>query len=518
MRSLRLVLPDQQQPLTADPGPPAPQAQEPPPEVEEGISTAGNSLWLLTSQGVTILASSGIAILAVRVLSVSAWGHYSSVMALIAIATVFASSGVGTLALREMTTGVDRQATVLGASLATVAASAAVVCVLLIPIAFAIGFTSSTIVLVAIALPLCFLQPALTLMQAAFNARSSLHLAARFQLLQNGLLVVTAVAVLLGGASAAGLIIATVTSAAAALVAALALLKRRLGLRPGVTVSAHTVWRYVRMAWPLATIGIATIIYSQVDVLMLTALRGPRAVAHYTVPYNLVIVTSFIPSAISLAFFPALTAALAKDRDKVPEGFLFVIRLFLFISVPISIFLGIAGSDLLSLIFGARYRSAGTVLVLMAPVPVIAFQIYAFWYPVLAAHEERRFLRIRVGGLALNIAMNAVLIPLYGAPGAAASWVVSELFTALAQVVVVQRRVFRIPSRALLTRPVVAAVIATPVGVLTALASPILGAFVGAVLYVVILLFSGYIGIHELAPVLRAFSVPRFGIPKTNTH
>jgi O-antigen/teichoic acid export membrane protein len=479
-------------------------APPPPSGPSELAAPLQGSAWLLVSQGVGLAGSAGVAVVAVRLLSVAAWGHYATVMALIAVATVFANSGIGALTLREMSAEAERSSEILGIGLLAVAVTGTVTGALLIPVALAAGLGRAQIGLVALAIPLCFLQAGTAQTQAALGARESLPLAARSQSVGNGLYIVLALGALFAGLDAGGLIVANVVATAAGLVAAIVLLARRRSIRPRFAATAHSVAHYVRAALPLASIGIVTIAYDRLDVVMLSALRGPRAVAHYTVPYNLVALSAFIPSVVSLAFFPSVSRVLSAARDSAPAGFLFVVRLFLLLSVPLAIVVGFAGSDLLTLVFGHRYARSAHILAVMAATPVVTFQIYAFWYPVLAARQERRVFWIRLGGLALNLAANAVLIPLYGAIGAAVSWIAAETATALAQCLVVHRYVFPLPIRSLLARPAAAAAAAVLLAGLISRQSPLAGACLGAALYTGALLLWRYVRLRELAPVLHA--------------
>ena len=82
----------------------------------------------------------GITILAVRLVSVSAWGHYTTALAFITIATVFASAGVATHALREMSDDIERQGAILGTGLTAIAGVAVLAAVAVVPIAAAFGY------------------------------------------------------------------------------------------------------------------------------------------------------------------------------------------------------------------------------------------------------------------------------------------------------------------------------------------------------------------------------------------
>src|SRR5262249_50982390 len=151
--------------------------------------------------------------------------------------------------------------------------------------------------------------------------------------------------------------------------------------------------------------------------------------------------------------------------EEAADRFLFVVRAFLVISVPLAIVLAVSAPVVLPLLFGSRYTSSVHVLQILAATPIVAFQIYAFWYIVFAARRERVVLVFQIVGLLFNVVLNALLIPPFGPAGAAWSWLAAETLLAALQVYLVHRYLFPIPFRALLARPALAALVVTPVAV-----------------------------------------------------
>jgi O-antigen/teichoic acid export membrane protein len=463
-----------------------------------------NSSWALISQVMGGAVTAGVTILAVRTVSVSAWGNYATALALIAIATVFASSGITTLALREMSDDVERQNSILGTCLAAIGAVAVVTAIATVPIAVAFGYSRAVIALVLLALPLIYLQPALSLLQVSLNARHALYLAARFSILQSVVFGLGAVLALRLGLGAPGLVVATVIAAMVGAVAALVLLRKHFAVWPNAKTVRRDAVSYLRAATPLAGIGIATILYGHVDILMLSLLDGADAVARYSVAYNVIVLTAVIPSVVAAAFFPVLNRAVRQGGvDEASAPFFFTVRVFLLISVPLAIVLAVSAPVVLPLVFGSRYESSVDLLQILAATPVATFQIYASWYVIFAARRERPILAFQTVGLLFNVVLNALLIPPFGPAGAAWSWLAAETLVAALQISLVHRYLFPIPYRQLFARPALAALVVAPVAVLIGQRAPLVGAAVGGIACIGALLASGYIRPDELTPLRR---------------
>lgn len=472
--------------------------------VGDAIGVALNSAWMLASQALVIGVNALVGILAVRRVSITDWGNFSTAMALIAILTVVSEVGITTLALRELSS--DRSAAaalVYGRAALAICVASSVAALLIAPSVYLLGYSWTIATLVFLAAPLLLLLPLLSLLRSIFNAHRLLRPVALYTLVQCVVLAALAVPLLAGGGGVEALVLATVASAAIALVVAAVLARRQLGLVPMFGTNAADIRPFLLAAIPIGAIGIITIVYERFDVLLLARLASQVDVAHYVVPYSLVKLTLVIPSIVAAVFFPVLNRNFESNRALASEQFFFVVRAFFFLSIPLALFLAVGSSDLLPFVFGSNYAASVRVLQVVAWTCVLAFQNYVMWYAILAARLERRVTVIMIVGLVFNVALNIVLIPRDGAVGAAVALVASEFLVTLWTVMVLHRHVFRIPVRQVTLKPALVTLVALPLSVVIAHErSPIVGAVIGAVACVVGLVVLGYISRRELRPFM----------------
>ena len=185
-----------------------------------------------------------------------------------------------------------------------------------------------------------------------------------------------------------------------------------------------------------------------------------------------------------------------------------MVRVFLFLSVPMALVLAIGAPTLLPFIFGDRYAASTSVLQVMAWTSVLGFQNYVLWYGVLATHKERAALGVQLVGLVVNVALNLVASPLYGATGAALALVISDLVVVVGQTMIVHRHLFRVPWMQVLARPTVTALVVLPLTVLLASESALGAAVAGAACYCAMLLALRYVTLAEWAPVMETMRAP----------
>jgi O-antigen/teichoic acid export membrane protein len=206
---------------------------------------------------------------------------------------------------------------------------------------------------------------------------------------------------------------------------------------------------------------------------------------------------------IGTAFFPLLTAQLRENRDEARTSLFLLARIFLFIAAPLALFFTGAADDVVKAVFGDRYASSGVVLSILAWTLVLGFQTSLLWYALLAAYRERAMIAVTAVGLALNVGLNAVLIPLYGPKGAAVTLLVSSFAVLVGQVWMLQRYLFEIPFARLLVKPAVALLASVPVAILLFRVDRLAAGVATAVVYATVLLSLQYISLEEWQPLLQ---------------
>lgn len=477
-------------------------------EPEPSAGVVANSAWLLLAQGIGALIAGGVSIYAIRNFAPSSWGHYSTALALVALFTIFSGAGLSPLALREMAAAPTRQAEVLGTAFSALAWTSGPAIVALLAVAAALGYPHEVLILVLVLAPCVFLDSAVANFAAAFNARGRLFYVALFQIAQSVIFGTVAVAVIAASMGVTGLAFATVTGSLSAAILALIFLRAKLRLWPSMRQSARNVWAFLRAAFPIAGINLVAIVYARIDIVMLSVLATSTKVAFYTVPYGLVRLSWLLPSVISAAFFPLLSRTLESDRAEAERLFFLVVRVFFFLSVPISLALALISPTLLPLVFGDAYSHSVTVLQIMAWTSVLGFQNYVLWYGLLAARKERAVLVIQSAGLVVNVGINAFAIPFYGSAGAATALLISDLVVVAGQVILIHRSLFPIPFLELLTKPVATGLVVAPVAVLIATHTAVAGGVIGAVAYIAILLALQYVTSEEWRPVTAIIQAP----------
>jgi O-antigen/teichoic acid export membrane protein len=182
-------------------------------------------------------------------------------------------------------------------------------------------------------------------------------------------------------------------------------------------------WFAVRSPWLLAS-GIAEVIYLRIDIVLLERLRGVEEAGIYAVAARLSEVWYMVPVALMGAVFPALWSR-RSDGPAYQRGLQGSLDALFAVALALAVFLQFAGRPLVHLLFGTAFSASTPVLQIHIWAGVFIFMraLLSRW---LLAEDLLRFsLVTHVAGAVMNVALNLMLIPRYGAIGAAVATVIS---------------------------------------------------------------------------------------------
>ena len=182
-------------------------------------------------------------------------------------------------------------------------------------------------------------------------------------------------------------------------------------------------WFAQRSPWLLAS-GIAEVIYLRIDIVLLERLRGVEETGIYAVAARLSEVWYMVPVALMGAVFPALWQR-RQDAAAYERGLQASLDLLCALAVALAVVMQLFGAPLVEWLFGPRFTASVPILQIHIWGGVFVFMraLLSRW---LLAEDLLRFsLVTHLSGAAMNVALNLLLIPRYGALGAAVATVIS---------------------------------------------------------------------------------------------
>jgi O-antigen/teichoic acid export membrane protein len=244
-------------------------------------------------------------------------------------------------------------------------------------------------------------------------------------------LVLVATALLLGLGAVSVVMVWSLPYAAALVVAILwfrALLRRRVPADdvPGdeltVEESGRAFWRYTA---PRAIGTASQVALKRSDIILVAALRSPRDAALYAAATRFVVLGQLGVQALQQALSPQLSALFAQDDNSaVREVYRATTAWAMLLAWPVYLSCAVLAPDLLK-IFGHGYSEVAPIVVLLSIAMLAATACGAVDTVLLMSGHTWLSLGNNLCALGLNVGLNLVLIPAYGALGAGISWTVS---------------------------------------------------------------------------------------------
>jgi O-antigen/teichoic acid export membrane protein len=199
-------------------------------------------------------------------------------------------------------------------------------------------------------------------------------------------------------------------------------------------------WRYVRAilakSAPFALLGLLMTIYYRIDAIMLERMYSAAETGIYAKSYRLLDAVHQFGYLFGVPLLP-LFASMIRKREDIQELLSFsAVIMFLFAS-SFAILCAFFGTEIMALL----YHNTGPYPVLIFRLLMISFipisSVYIFG-TLLTAHGSMKVLNlIAVGGIIVNVALNLIMIPTYGALGTTLATLFTQIIVALLHIMAV---------------------------------------------------------------------------------
>lgn len=186
--------------------------------------------------------------------------------------------------------------------------------------------------------------------------------------------------------------------------------------------------RHLRPLLFLALCLVSTELYARMDVTMLDVMKEHSTVASYSYAQkiaNLAVVTLI---AVTAVFLPRLSYYFENEKEKFNKLTKFGADAMIFISIPMCLGLSAIASPLVSVWLGAGYEDAVPCMIILSfMIPLKCIGDIVCYQVMMCAGQEFYLMISYMITLLVNAVNNLLLIPRYGAFGAAAASLVSEI-------------------------------------------------------------------------------------------
>ena len=392
---------------------------------------AGNTALRALLEVSSKVLSLGVFALLARTVSAQAFGDYVAALAITAAAETLSTFGLQGMQTRDtardhglISSLPDFMALRLVLAVGNMVALTAIVA--------AAGASDRLVVLVVLFAATNAVTAVTGCALAVFQAYERMSLFTLASLPNRLLSSLLAAAVLLAGGSVELVAVVGLGSAFLSVAAGVVIVHRQFGM-PQARVRPRGWPSVMRRALPMAAQEVVGEVVFRVDAVILTALTTTVVVGLYGASYRLTEATLFLAWSVGSAVLP-MFSYLSKDSEpslsRALEG---VIKALMALMIPVAVVFFAFARPIVDLVYGLPEFSGSVGVLRWLAFAIVAYAIGNVTTTlVMVARPGRRAVATIAALAAGNIALNFILIPSYGARGAAAATLFTELAGAIA--------------------------------------------------------------------------------------
>ena len=184
----------------------------------------------------------------------------------------------------------------------------------------------------------------------------------------------------------------------------------------------------IKESWSFGIIFLSGMLYTYVDSIMLSILKGAEAVGWYSAAYRLMYIALLLPNAINLAVYPVMSR-LFNDSSSESLTMLYerYFKYMLIAGIPLGVGTSILAKQVILLLYGTGYEPSILALQILVWTIVFTFAGASYTQLLQSINKQMIITKISIICLIINIIINLILIPPYSYVGASIATLITEI-------------------------------------------------------------------------------------------
>lgn len=177
--------------------------------------------------------------------------------------------------------------------------------------------------------------------------------------------------------------------------------------------------------------GMMVAIYGQTDKLMLKQMLNESEIGYYSAAVAICGMWTFVLKAIIDAMYPTIIRLHGKDHEAFMRKTRQLYGIVFYVSMLVSVLFMVLGEFAVRLLYGEAYAPAGGVLKVITWYTAFSYLGVARNAWIVSEGKQKYLKYMYFGAAVINVGLNYFCIPVWGAVGAAAASLVTQVFTSI---------------------------------------------------------------------------------------
>jgi O-antigen/teichoic acid export membrane protein len=183
----------------------------------------------------------------------------------------------------------------------------------------------------------------------------------------------------------------------------------------------------IREAFPIGISLFLFILYGRIGAIVLELQRDSVDVGTFSAAFNLVRNLNFVPMAFTAAILPSLSQSAISDQGRFTQLYTTSFKVMLLLGLPLAVGGMLLADPIVQLVYGPAFAEAGVAFRLIAWSVSLSFLSLLSKATLESTNRQIHWTYALIIGVSVNLALNLLLVPRFGAAGASRALLLADV-------------------------------------------------------------------------------------------
>lgn len=394
-----------------------------------------SSVFVFLSQLSRLLTNFFIFIIIARIYGVEQFGQFSLAFTIANICLVLGDFGFDVLITTEVAVTMENSVNTIKKYFTMKLIFMAISGFTMTLIPFFQDFSSASTFLIYILVPYIILTSFTNFLYAIFRGFEKFEFETKITIISNSILLIAVL--ILGYLNQSLYIIMIVFIFARFISSVLGIIKVRSLFKTNIFTISYENWKKtLNKVFVFGFHFLFGNLFFMIDTVLIGVLENDEAVGLYQSAFKIMVLLLIIPDILRSSVLPLTSRLFKLDKVKWEIVNRLIVKLFLYLAIPISILTFFLSETIISLIYGAgEFKNAVPVLQVFSIIVFIRFYVEAFGLMLTTSLRQHIRMIIVLIATIFSFIFNYIIIPKYGIIGAAYCALIINLFVGIGYIV-----------------------------------------------------------------------------------